>query len=176
MDVFLRDLEKLDENVRHSLDEYEKAFGSGYIDGLIRRYGLTMRGRTLKTYAKRLRKTSLKIILDANPGGCSELGTVSHFHVDLFGNYIPGLCTGLAISVDELGEKLDDQEYRFLNALYNSGISKLLEIAKKDFGFIPKDEYLSKCDLCLDIRTWLVKDRNIRSKDLQPVEYYDRLN
>ncbi|MBW2707116.1 MAG: hypothetical protein JRD84_12515, partial [Deltaproteobacteria bacterium] len=32
-------------------------------------------------------------------------------HIDLFGNYIPGLCSGLAIAIGDLGRPLSNETY-----------------------------------------------------------------
>jgi hypothetical protein len=106
-------------------------------------------------------------------GGCSELLDVSHFHIDLFGNYIPGLCSGLAIRYEDLGERLSKEEYPFLTTLYHNGIEGFLHLARSDYGFKPSREYLSKCDLCFDIRYYLTMEVGVDSKELQPRGYYE---
>ncbi|HCE46976.1 MAG TPA: radical SAM protein [Lentisphaeria bacterium] len=172
---FVPETGSFDENKTHSLDEYEKRFGDKYVIELISRYGLTMRGRALKTYAGKLNRRSVEEILKANDSGCYELADISHFHVDLFGNYIPGLCTGLSIAVDDLGSQLEMREYPILNMLYDRGINAFLEFAVSNYGFQPADEYLSKCELCFEIRRHLVLKRRISSKELQPVEFYSNV-
>ena len=172
---FVPETGSFDEDKTHTLDEYEKRFGDKYVIELISRYGLTMRGRALKTYAGKLNRRTREEILKANDSGCYELSDISHFHVDLFGNYIPGLCTGLSIAVDDLGSPLEMLEYPVLNMLYEKGIRAFLEFASSNYGFRAKDEYLSKCELCFDIRSHLVLKRKIVSKELQPIEFYSNV-
>ncbi len=170
--AFVPETGSFDEEKTHSLEEYEKRFGDKYVVGLISRYGLTMRGRPLKTYADKLIRRPLEDILKANDGGCYELSDISHFHVDLFGNYIPGLCTGLSIAVGDLGAPLGSLEYPMLNMLYDRGIRAFLDFAVSSYGFSPAEKYLSKCELCFDIRKHMVLKRKLVSKELQPVEFY----
>ena len=44
--------------------------------------------------------------------------------MDLFGNYIPGLCAGLAIRGEDLGTPLREQDYPVLQRLYTQGDRK----------------------------------------------------
>jgi len=90
-----------------------------------------------------------------------------------FRNQTPGLCTGLSIKVDDLGGKLSKGEYPFLCALHGKGVAGLLEQAKESFGVEPaRDAYVSKCELCIELRGRLAIEKEVRSKDLNPVEYY----
>jgi len=121
-----------------------------------------------------LESKSCRQILEDNPGGCAhELSDTSHFHFDLFGNYIPGLCSGLSIQINNLGEPLAADQYPYLSALYHSGITGFFDFACDSFGFHPvQSAYLNKCDLCTEIRSFLVTQRNVRSADLNPVAFY----
>jgi len=102
-----------------------------------------------------------------------ELSETSHFHIDLFGNYIPGLCSGLAISRDDLGKPLTRQKYPIVISLFQHGIRGLVDMAQNKFGFAPaKDGYINKCDVCTEIRTFLVRNNVDASSELQPVEFY----
>jgi hypothetical protein len=40
------------------------------------------------------------------------------------------------------------------------------------YGFTPRQTYISKCDLCQHIRSFLVIDTGLRTRELQPVEFY----
>ncbi|OGV40366.1 MAG: hypothetical protein A2X48_23700 [Lentisphaerae bacterium GWF2_49_21] len=175
MKTFIPETGSFDETSIHNLEEYEQRYGKKYMIDLISRYGLTMRGRALRTYAEKLNRRSLEEILKANDGGCYELSDVSHFHVDLFGNYIPGLCTGLSIRLEDLGKPLGIVDYLMLNILYEKGIGAFLEFASLNYGFRAEREYLSKCELCFEIRRHLVLNRKIVSKELQPGEFYSNV-
>lgn len=169
---FANDIMEFDENSTHSLNEYSERFGSNYLKQLIYRYSLTMRGRPLETFKKVLEHYPTGTIVNQAGKSCSELANVSHFHFDLYGNYIPGLCTGLAINVDDIGAELPEDEYHFLNLLYRKGIKSLLAYAQEKFGFQPQEKYISKCHICGDIRRYLVNNCKVRRKDLQPVQFY----
>jgi hypothetical protein len=114
--------------------------------------------------------------LDKNPGSCrTELSETSHFHIDLFGNYIPGLCSGLAIFRGDLGKPLFPEKYPLLSALFQSGIRGLVQMAQQEFGYSPhRDDYINKCDVCNEIRTFLVKGDLIAAPELQPAEFYQK--
>ena len=71
----------------------------------------------------------------------------------------PGLCSGLAIRRDDLGAPLSPEKYPLLSILFHSGINGLYAAAAGEYGFKPVARYLSKCDLCLDIRRFLVLDK-----------------
>jgi hypothetical protein len=114
-------------------------------------------------------------ILSRNRRGCTELLDVRHFHLDLHGNYIPGLCSGLAVQRDDLGRPLAVEKYPLLSTLHNTGIQGLFDLAAGEHGFQPAAAYLSKCHLCLDIRRHLVIERQLNSPELQPRAFYENL-
>jgi hypothetical protein len=169
---FAEDIAHFDTSKTHSLREYDKYFGEGYSEELIRRYSLTMKGRPLDTFRGKLPESDTQNVLEGAQEGCGNLENTSHFHIDLYGNYIPGLCTGLSIDSNDLGGELSDEEYPILNILYEKGINGLFEYACKNYNFKPREKYISKCDICCDIRSFLVKDCEIRTKELQPIEFY----
>lgn len=169
---FYREIDSFDDRVTHKLSEYESKFGEGYVGRIPGRYWVHFGGRALKTFEQHLERQELGILLSSNRGGCAELLDVTHFHLDLFGNYIPGLCSGFAIQRGDLGRWLETDEYPILSILLAAGIGGLLEYAAELHGFRPEERYTSKCRLCSDIRTFLVTDRKISSRELQPVGYY----
>ncbi len=170
---FYPELEMFDDNKTHSLNEFKDKFGEDYIKNIPGRYWIHYGGRAIQTYKKIYPLKPLDEILSY--GGCVELTDTSHFHADLFGNYIPGLCSGLSIKLDDLGKPLTADEYPFITKLYSNGIKEFLNMAISEFGFKPLKEYFNKCHLCFDIRKYLVKEKNVHSKELQPVEYYDNV-
>ncbi len=172
VESFLPDLRRFNPEVPHSLEEYTAEYGADYIASIPSRYWVSFRGRALQTYKQYMRPHRYTDILEQNPGPCRELFDVSHFHVDLFGNYIPGLCTGLSVAAGDLDGPLSPSKYPFLTALMTGGISALSAAAADEQGFSPSEEYVSKCDLCYDIREYLVTERGMDSPDLQPAEYY----
>lgn len=172
VDGFLSDLRAFDETATHSLEEYKKRYGRDYVETIPSRYWVTMRGRALKTYAPYMKKISLENLLARGGGGCSELFDTTHFHVDLFGNYVPGLCTGLSCYHRDVGTPLDKNQYPFLVILMTEGIGGLYQAAAETYGFEAAPAYVSKCELCYDIRRFLVAEKGVGSPDLQPVQYY----
>jgi hypothetical protein len=166
---FLSDLGAFDDQLPHALEEYEEHFGEHYCHSLPRRYWISSGGRALDTFGRYAQKRPTPDIVAANPRGCSELSEVSHFHIDLYGNYVPGLCAGLAIGADDLRTPLSQETYPILSRLYADGIGAFFEYAVQRYGFIPNENgYALKCDLCYDIRHFLVLEKQVKSLELQP--------
>jgi hypothetical protein len=118
-------------------------------------------------------------LLRENARGCSELTETSHFHIDLEGSYIPGLCPGLAVRIEDLGAPLSADTYPLLTLLMTEGPGGLLAFAREEFGFKPEDEYVSKCSLCEEIRGFILRAGPSAEKagqgtfpELAPREYY----
>ena len=172
---FYPEIDGFDDRATHALMEYEEKYGRDYLSRIPSRYWIHFGGRALKTFSGVYETKSYLVILSSNKGGCRELLDVSHFHVDLFGNYIPGLCSGLAISYADLGGGLATRDYPLLTTLYRKGIAGFFDLAASQHGFQPSREYLSKCDLCLEIRSYLVLERKIDSLELQPKGFYDNI-
>jgi hypothetical protein len=171
--AFFDDINSLDDTHTHTLDEFREHFGDNYIAEIPQRYRISPGGRALDTFSKVERSLPVPALLNTNKGGCQELTSVNHFHVDLFGNYIPGLCAGLSIKADDLGLPLDPIKYPLLTVLYNNGIKGLLRLSMEEFGFEPsKALYYSKCELCFEIRKFLVCSAELNSIELQPSEHY----
>jgi len=133
-------------------------------------------GRAIDTFRPLLRTKVLEHILRENTAGCGrELTDTSHFHLDLFGGYIPGLCSGLTIERDDLGNGLSPDKYPILSILGVKGIRGLFDFAVREYGFRPQQAgYINQCDLCTEIRFFLVKAGYDRSKELEPEEFYLR--
>lgn len=172
---FYSEIDSLDDSRTHGISEYEERFGNGYLKNLPSRYWIHLGGRAISTFSSVYPGRPLRQILSSARGGCRELTDVSHFHFDLFGNYIPGLCSGLAIRREDLGSPLSADEYPLLSILFQTGIAGLLETASQDFGFEPAHQYLNKCHLCLHIRRFLVVEKGLQSKELQPRGFYDHV-
>lgn len=173
---FISDLSQFDPAKTHCLDEYRQFYGDDYLTQILQRYWIHLGGRALETFRPLLGKKTFQQILAENPAGCAaELTDTSHFHIDLFGNYIPGLCSGLAIFRDDLGSPLSTEKYPILMGLFHNGIQGLFEFAKENFTFFPQRiNYINKCDLCTEIRTHLVINGYNKSNELKPKEFYLR--
>ena len=97
-------------------------------------------------------KKSIENILNENKNACSgHLLDTSHFHIDLYGNYIPGLCSGISLEMNALGNSLTIDRYPVIGTLLEKGITGLHE-TDVDAGFKPsRESYISKCDICTDM-------------------------
>jgi len=170
---FYPEIDSFDDKTTHGIGEYEKRYGRDYLSGLPSRYWIHLGGRALMTFARVFMKLSFEEILSFNRSGCLELLDVSHFHFDLWGNYIPGLCSGLAIQCDDLGKPLSPEKYPFLCTLFQKGVGGLLDLVSNRYNFKPSQEYISKCHLCFDIRRYLVLEQGLNSRELQPKGFYE---
>jgi hypothetical protein len=170
---FVSDLESFDERQRHSLEEYQELFGEDYVERLPSRYWISPGGRALETFGGLSAGKSADQLAAEGAHGCGELAGTSHFHMDLYGNYVPGLCAGLSIRRDDLGKPLDPAQYPVISRLYSGGIGEFVSYAAEAYGFeAPKPTYASKCELCFEVRRFLVVDRGGDSKELQPRGHY----
>ncbi|MCG8570094.1 MAG: radical SAM protein [Spirochaetes bacterium] len=171
---FYQDINQFDGQKKHSIKEYEQKFGSSFLCTIPNRYWIHYGGRSIAAFQDCYEKQPYEYFLEHSQG-CTELTDTSHFHIDLFGNYIPGLCSGLAIGLNDLFNEISDEQYPILNLLYYQGIAGLFQFAARNYKFTPKQHYLNKCHFCLDIRQYLIKETKLETKELKPVEFYDHL-
>jgi hypothetical protein len=169
---FYDEVDSFDDRTVHNLSEYIDKFGPDYLMQIPSRYWVHFGGRALKTFAGVFGTRPFRDILHSSQGGCRELIDTSHFHVDLFGNYIPGLCSGIRICIDALGGTIAPDTYPFLDILFRQGIKGLFDFVSGGYSFKPRQGYFSKCDLCLDIRRYLVCDADITAAEFGPKEFY----
>lgn len=172
---FYPEIDRFDDRITHALSDYEEAYGIDYLKKVPSGYWVHLGGRALKTFSRVFETKKSEAILASERGGCRELLDVSHFHLDLFGNYVPGLCSGLAIACEDMGSPLSPEKYPFLYALFREGIRGFHDLAVSEYGFAPSREYLSRCDLCTDIRRYLVLDRGLRARELRPRAFYEQI-
>lgn len=172
---YYRHLAALDKNKTHTFDELSEVWGRSYFLKTGKRFGLTMKGRALESYRNYLPHRPLDDILEENQRPCSELDKTEHFHLDLEGNYIPPACVGFTIDHKDLGIKLSKENYPHITTLNKEGIGIFLKEAQEK-GFTPRKEgYVSKCDICEDIRYYYMSQGLAPEvKDLGPKEYYRR--
>lgn len=163
---------QFDTSKTHTLKKYIKKYGEEYMSNLAQRFNLTFSGRTFNAFEKHLPKINTNEILRKSEGCRSEMMSPHHFHVDLNGNFTFPLTQGLSLNINDIGKPIDPKKYPFVNLLYNKGVHGLYKFAKQNHNFKEQDEYLSKCHLCYDIRSFLVKDVGVDSPDLQPKEFY----
>ena len=172
---FFAEIDAFDDKGTHTMNEYQNRYGRDYLRKLPSRYWIHFGGRALKTFASVFGTRPCHEILSSNKGGCKELLNVNHFHFDLFGNYIPGLCSGLSIHGDDVGREISPEEYPFLHILFHSGITGLFDLISSKYRFKPSDGYMSKCHLCFDLRRHVVLEREMTHRDLQPWAFYENV-
>lgn len=172
---FIKDLSALDQNKTHPLEIFEEKFGKNYLLRVLQNCWIHMGGRSLNTFRSVLKLQTPTQIINENSSGCAaELSDTSHFHIDLFGNYIPGLCSGLSISVQDLGRPLSEKRYPVITTLFRSGIKGIYKLAQKELAYSPsRTGYINKCDLCTEIRTVFINNDFGGSSELNPREFYD---
>ena len=177
VNAFVRDLSRLDATQPHAMAEFEERFGRGYLQRIRDRYWIHLGGRALETYRPVYPQRTAKAVLADSPKSCSRaLSDTSHFHIDLYGSYIPGLCAGLAIAMEDLGRPLPVGKYPLLERLAATGIRGLWDLASEAFGFAPRrGGYLNHCDLCTDIRGFLLQQEGAAFPELAPQGFYDEL-
>lgn len=72
-----------------------------------------------------------------------------------------------------MAEGADPDKYKILSELNSSGIHSMLDVAMSQYDYKPKFEYAVKCDLCYDIRRYLVLEKGLNLPDLQPRGHYE---
>ena len=177
VNAFVRDLTRLDIHKTHDMAEFETVFGPDYLRQIPDRYWIHLGGRALKTFSGIYPRQSVGDILESSPLNCRQaLSDTGHFHIDLQGRFIPGLCAGLSIAMEDLGKPLPAGAYPLLDCLVTSGIQGLLELAKEDYGYRPQNNaFLNHCDLCTHIRHYLWQQHGDRFPELAPKGFYAEL-
>lgn len=98
-----------------------------------------------------------------------------HIHVDLYGNYITSFCGGISIGkIEEVLRDGIDFDRKIILKMLSRNIGEFLQWAEK-LGYKRKDGYINKCHICLDIRRYLVVEKNMEFEELQPAGFYKRL-
>lgn len=101
-----------------------------------------------------------------------SLLSTTHFHIDHHGDLFTGLCAGLTpATVDNLHPTVTEQTNPIFCMLCADGPYGLMEMATDEYGYELRDDgYVSKCDLCLHVRTHLQATGEFA--ELRPAEFY----
>ena len=151
---FLPALSRLDPQKAHLRTEMEKVFSRDYIHNTARLYGIGYGGRAINI-EREFGTLSPVESLTGKDTPCRNLLSTGHFHVDMLGYFIPPRCTGIRVPLSEVVSGIPEGKYPVFGALYSSGVSTLLELARQQ-GFTPNLEgYPSKCGLCFHLRHFL---------------------
>ena len=169
-DRFLPVLSRVDSGKTHSRAELERLISLDYILETARSYGVNMGGRAVNIEAEYAAPKPVASVADSKP--CDGLLSGGHFHVDLYGRYIPPGCTGIAIPLNEAVSGIPDGKYPAFEALLSGGTAGLLQYAQA-LGFDADNEYPSGCALCFHIRRWLCE--NAPSQELDAEHYAESL-
>ena len=161
-------LERLDPDKTYDCQALIDMFGNDLQRQCAHEYGMRFHGRALNL----LRKYGEKKAPTTLPGPCAELRNTSHFHVDYLGRYIPPGCTGMGILLEDLGRELDSASYPVLSRLFAQGLNGLLPYAQGLGYKCDPEGYASKCELCFDIRKYLVLRDRQGHPDLTPESFY----
>lgn len=177
INAFVRDLSRLDQAQPHGMAEFKARFGEDYLQRIPDRYWVHMGGRALETFGEVFPLSPLEKILEESPLSCARaLSDTSHFHIDLHGRYIPGLCAGLVVEMDDLGQPLPEDKYPLLDQLTAAGIRGLYQWTQRTHHYGPlKKAFLNHCDLCTDIRSFLLHLQPDVFPELAPRGFYDEL-
>ena len=98
-----------------------------------------------------------------------------HNHFDNYGLVVPGFCAGLSLGnwmdlPDLIQTGIDVDNQPILAFLINEDVAGLFHFARERGYPSRTDGYISRCDLCLDIRRFLVKTGDF--SELKPLEFY----
>jgi len=168
---FMPMMSRLDKSKKHTRAEMEELISPKYISETARSYGINYGGRAVNIETEYSTKKPVKDIVNSN--SCRSLVSGGHFHVDMYGRYVPPGCTGIVIPLDEAVNGIPDGKYPVFEALLSGGNKKLLEYAISK-GFTENPEgYPSGCALCINIRHWL--SINAPSPELDPEHYSEAL-
>jgi len=170
-DRFLPMMARLDKRKTHNREEMENLISQRYILETAKSYGIHLGGRAIGIEEEYTANKPIEKIVNNHP--CRSLVSGGHFHVDMYGRYIPPGCTGIAIPLNEAINGIPEGKYPVYEALLSNGTEGLLNYASKK-GFIAnKNGYPSTCNLCFHIRYWLTE--NAPTPELDPEHYIEAL-
>jgi hypothetical protein len=173
--VFNPLLSKFDPSKVQDWENIERTLKGNLAFFVMNHYWLHPGGRALGFLRTWGRTESIETILERDRYGCEKaLSDTSHFHVDLERRYVPGLCSGLSVGLDDLHAPLSPASYPLIHTLMEKGVKGLYDMARRDSGYVPSREaFAGKCDLCNDIRFHFMRRGWNVSGELSPSGYYE---
>ena len=169
-DRFIPDMAKFDPQRVHKRAEYEQRFGKDYWRKLADRFGIGMNGRALLTYRSTMTPRAPQALESFN-SPCTQLNTSRHYHIDCKGYFLPSGCMGLSLPLAALEDGYADADYPIYTLLAKGGVKALYEKCISQ-GFTPRDNYATRCELCIDLRLFLRDSKPGQYKELTPDDYY----
>ena len=168
-----RILEQLgDEDRTRTIEEFCAATDLAPDGGeLVELYGVIPNGRVVE---------ALRACYPAHPArhfahkACrATLASTTHFHIDQYGNLFTGFCAGISVgTTEDLHPEITEEAHPVFHTLSTGGPCGLMRLAEEACGFEETPEgYISKCDLCLDVRGSLYKTG--RYAELRPAGFYE---
>ena len=175
-DGFYRHLEALGVRGRLSFDDYQKLVHREWLARQISvDYQFVPGGRAVYMLAHLFERQPPQAFFGQS---CAHhLAYPGHVHLDLYGNYIGGLCAGISVGrADDLAglfqHGVDLGTRPVLERLVRGGVEALLQWAQEEHGYRPLDAgYIAPCHLCVDIRRHLYA-KGFRPPELAPDEFY----
>jgi len=164
-------LSKLDHAKTHSRAQMEKLISSRYVIETARNYGLQYGGRALNIEEEYVSRMPVETIIDSKQCHCLLSG--GHFHVDMFGRYIPPGCTGFVVPLSEAVNGIPEGKYPVYETLLSGGTAALLKYAQGRGFTADTQGYTSRCALCFHIQHWLCE--NAPSPELDPEHYIEAM-
>lgn len=156
----------------HTLDAFCRREGiADRPEALLDLYGVIPGGRAVK---------ALRHCYQPRPAECfrgescrGELLSTHHFHIDPSGCLFTGLCAGLVVgTVEDFHPRITAERFPLFSRACAQGPYGLMALAAEEHGFRPRmDGYVSKCDLCLDVRGCLAGTG--RYPELRPASFYE---
>jgi MoaA/NifB/PqqE/SkfB family radical SAM enzyme len=164
-------LAKMPDDGRHSLEEFVAWAGlEGRPELVAQLYSVIPSGRAVDALrdafpsrpAHHFRKATCFV----------ELMSTSHFHVDQHGDLFTGLCAGIApATVEDLHPRIEPGTHPVFSRLIAEGPWGLMKTAQASCGYRARERgYVSKCDLCLDVRDSLYRTGEF--SELRPASFY----
>lgn len=164
------------------LEQYEEKFGAETARRILwEGYGIISGGRAGYRLGHLVQKHPAASFAGEN---CTyEILYAHHSHLDLYGNFIPAFCGGLAVGdwhrLPALSEDLASGRCpELLGLLIKNGPYGLFELARERYGYRPlPDGYAGKCHLCADVRLHLLEKVEKAGEgefpELQPHDFYE---